>query len=129
MRILFNQKGDFKNIEKYLKKAINLKQKYRSILEKYGQRGVSALTAATPVDTGTTAACWDYEIIQNDDYSVSLCFNNYNINKGVNIAIILQYGHATRNGTWVEGRDYINPALRPIFDKMADEVWEEVVRL
>lgn len=129
MRILFNHRGDFKNLEKYLKQTMNLKRKYRSILEKYGQRGVSALTAATPVDTGTTAACWDYEIIQNGDNTVSLCFNNYNINKGVNIAIILQYGHGTRNGTWVEGRDYINPALRPIFDKMADEVWEEVVRL
>lgn len=126
MKISIRHKGDFKKTEKLLKKSIG--KNYRSILEKYGQRGVSALAAATPVDTGTTAACWDYEIIQNGT-SISVVWNNYNINKGVNIAVILQYGHATRNGAWVEGRDYINPALQPIFDQLAEEAWKEVTRI
>lgn len=126
MKIGIRQKGNFKKTEKLLKKSLG--KDYRSVLEKYGQRGVSALAASTPIDTGDTAACWDYEIIQNDS-SISIVWNNYNINKGVNIAVILQYGHATRNGGWVEGRDYINPALQPIFDKLAEEAWKEVTRL
>lgn len=126
MKIGIVQKGSFKHTEKLLKKSLG--RDYRSILDKYGQRGVSALSAATPVDTGDTAACWDYEIIQNGS-TISIVWNNYNINRGVNIAVILQYGHATRNGGWVEGRDYINPALQPIFDQLADEAWKEVTRL
>lgn len=126
MKIGIRQKGNFKKTEKLLKKSLG--KDYRGILEKYGQRGVSALAAATPIDTGDTAACWDYDIIQNGS-NISIVWNNYNINKGVNIAVILQYGHATRNGGWVEGRDYINPALQPIFDKLAEEAWKEVTRL
>lgn len=116
-------KGDFKKTEKFLKKSLG--RDYLTILNKYGQQGVSALSASTPVDTGLTASSWSYEIIQNAD-GISVVWTNSNVNKYVNIAIILQYGHGTRNGGWVEGRDYINPALQPIFDKMAEAAWKEV---
>lgn len=116
-------KGDLKKTEKFLKKSLG--HDYLTILNKYGQQGVSALSASTPVDTGLTASSWSYEIIQNAD-GISVVWTNSNINKYVNIAIILQYGHGTRSGGWVEGRDYINPALRPIFDKMAEAAWKEV---
>lgn len=125
MQITFLQKGDFKKTEKFLKKSFG--KDYRSVLDHYGQLGVDYLSAATPVESGETAISWDYQIIQNES-SISVQWHNYNINKGVNIAIILQYGHATRNGGWVEGRDYINPALRPIFDDMADAAWKEVIK-
>lgn len=125
MEISVHQKGDFKKTEKFLKKSFG--QNYKTLLSKYGQRGVSALSAATPIETGTTASCWDYEIIQNGS-NISIVWNNHNVVNGVNIAVILQYGHATRNGGWVEGRDYINPALQPIFDKIADEAWKEVAK-
>lgn len=121
--ITFKQKGDFKKTEKLLKKSLG--KDYRSILEKYAKQGVVALSSATPKDSGTTAALWDYEIIQNQG-SLSVIWKNYNINKGVNIALILQYGHGTRNGGYVQGRDYINPALRPIFDELANAAWKEV---
>lgn len=121
--VSFKQKGDFKKTEKLLKKSLG--KDYRSVLEKYGKQGVIALSSATPKDSGTTAALWDYEIIQNQS-GLSVVWKNYNINKGVNIAIILQYGHGTRNGGYVQGRDYINPALRPIFDELANAAWKEV---
>lgn len=124
--ITIRQRGDFKKTEKLLKKSLG--RNYRAVLDKYGQKGVMALAAATPVESGETAALWDYEIIQNGS-SISIVWKNYNVNKGVNIAVILQYGHATRNGGWVEGRDYINPALRPIFDELADAAWKEVTGL
>lgn len=122
--ISFRQKGNFKNTEKLLKKSLG--KDWRGILDKYGRLGVQALSGATPKETGETSISWGYEIIQNGS-SISVQWHNYNVNKGVNIAIILQYGHATRNGGWVEGRDYINPALRPIFDDLAKEAWKEVV--
>ncbi len=121
--ISIRQKGDFRKTEKFLKKSFG--RDYRRILEKYAQLGVEALSNATPVDTGLTAASWGYEIIQNENY-LSIQWNNYNIHRGINIALIIQYGHATRNGRWVEGLDYINPALRPIFENMADAAWKEV---
>lgn len=121
--ITFKQKGDFRKTEKFLKKALG--RDYMKVLDKYGKYGVNALTAATPVDSGTTAVSWRYEIIQNDS-SISVQWHNDNIHNGVNIAIILQYGHGTRNGGWVEGRDYINPALQPIFDELAAVAWKEV---
>lgn len=124
--IQIKQRGNFNKTEKFLKKSFG--RNYKNVLEKYGQQGVSALSAATPVDSGLTAVSWSYEIIQNKD-SISVVWNNSNINKGVNIAIILQYGHGTRNGGYVRGRDYINPALKPIFDKMAAAAWKEVTRL
>lgn len=118
-------KGDFKKLTSFLEKAketVNL-----GVLDKYGKQGVAALKAYTPKDTGLTSESWYYKI-ERQDGSVSLSFCNTNINKGVPIAIILQYGHATGNGGYVEGVDYINPALQPIFEKLADEAWREVTK-
>lgn len=124
--IKVRSKGDFKKTEKFLKKSFG--RNYRSVLEKYAKQGVAALASATPVESGETASSWDYEIIQNGS-SISVVWTNSHVEKGVNIAIILQYGHATRNGGWVDGRDYINPALRPIFDEMAKAAWKEVTSI
>lgn len=121
--ISFRQKGNFNKTEKFLKKSFG--KDYRAVLEKYGERGVAALSAATPIDSGKTAISWSYDIFQNDS-SISIIWSNSNVVQGVNIAVILQYGHATRTGGWVEGRDYINPALRPIFDELAESAWKEV---
>lgn len=121
--ISIRQRGNFKKTEKFLKKSFG--RDYIGILEKYGQQGVSALSAATPLDSGLTSTSWSYEIIQNKE-TISVIWKNSNVQKGVNIAIILQYGHGTRNGGYVQGRDYINPALKPIFEKMADAAWNEV---
>lgn len=123
--IKFTFKGDFSKVTKYLKKTkggIN----NISTLEKYGQKGVDALASNTPVDTGLTAKSWYYEIEKVSKGVVRISFCNSNIQNGVPIAIILQYGHGTRNGGWVEGRDYINPAIRPIFDELAMQAWKEV---
>lgn len=123
MRIRFEQKGNFSKLTRYFEriKKINLKD-----LEKYGNKGVAALKSATPVDTGLTAGSWYYEIHKSDG-SVTITFNNSNIQNGVPIAVILQYGHGTRNGGWVQGRDYINPAIQPIFDEIANDAWREVI--
>lgn len=123
--ITFRQKGDFSKLNGYLervKRACKL-----SVLDKYGQEGVAALASATPVDTGKTASSWYYRI-DNKPGSISITFNNSNIQNGVPIAIILHYGHATGNGGWVEGRDYINKAIQPVFDKLANEAWREVTK-
>ena len=121
--INIRQKGDFKNLSSFLEKT---KEKLNlGLLDKYGREGVAALQAATPKDTGKTSESWYYKI-ERKNGSVSLTFHNSNQNKGVPIAIILQYGHATGNGGYVEGVDYINPALRPIFDKIAEDAWKEV---
>ena len=121
--INIRQKGDFKNLSSFLEKT---KEKLNlGLLDKYGREGVAALQAATPKDTGKTSESWYYKI-ERKNGNVSLTFHNSNQNKGVPIAIILQYGHATGNGGYVEGVDYINPALRPIFDKIAEEAWKEV---
>lgn len=124
--IAFRNKGDFKNTENFLKKSLGIN--YRSILEKYAEEGVKQLSAATPKESGETASSWSYEIIQNGS-SLSIVWNNSNIQNGVNIAVILQYGHGTRNGGYVAGRDYINPALKPIFDNLARAAWKEVSSL
>lgn len=121
--ISFGGKGDFAKTEKFLKKSLG--RKYRDVLEKYGKQGVAALSSATPIESGLTASSWSYEIIQNAS-AISVVWHNENVQKGVNIAIILQYGHATRNGGYVEGIDYINPALKPIFDNLANAAWKEV---
>ena len=123
--IKFRQKGDFSNLTRFLERAKNLV--HISDLDRYGREGVDALASATPVDTGKTAASWYYDIKINKE-SASITFNNSNIQNGVPIAIILQYGHGTRNGGWVEGRDYINPVIHPIFDKIAEEAWKEVTK-
>lgn len=123
--ISFRQKGDFSKLTRFLERAKNLV--HLSDLDKFGREGVAALSSATPVDTGKTAASWYYDIKINKE-SASITFNNSNIQNGVPIAIILQYGHGTRNGGWVEGRDYINPVIQPIFDKIAEEAWKEVTK-
>lgn len=123
--ISFRQKGDFSKLTRFLERAKNLV--HLSDLDRYGREGVAALASATPVDTGKTAASWYYDIKINKG-SASITFNNSNIQNGVPIAIILQYGHGTRNGGWVEGRDYINPVIQPIFDKIAEEAWKEVTK-
>lgn len=116
-------KGNFKKTEEMLKRSGNWSSKID--LDKYGSKGVAALKEATPKDTGLTANSWSYNIIRSKN-SVTISFENSNINDGVPIAIILQYGHGTRNGGWVEGYDYINPAVRPIFDELAKAAWKEV---
>lgn len=121
-----SSKGSFDNLEHYLKKSLG--DNYMTVLEKYGQIGVQALSASTPVKTGKTASSWSYKIEQKNN-QVSVIWTNTNINKGVNIAIILQYGHGTRNGGYVVGRDYINPAIQPIIDDLADAAWKEVTSL
>lgn len=124
--ITFRQKGDFSKLNRFLERA---KETVKlGDLDRYGREGVAALASATPVDSGKTASSWYYEISRTSE-GVSISFKNSNINKGVPIAIILQYGHATRNGGWVEGRDYINPAIRPIFDRIANDAWKEVRKL
>lgn len=123
--ISFRQKGDFSKLTRFLERAKNLV--HLSDLDRYGREGVAALASATPVDTGKTAASWYYDIKINKE-SASITFNNSNIQNGVPVAIILQYGHGTRNGGWVEGRDYINPVIQPIFDKIAEEAWKEVTK-
>ena len=122
----FRQKGDFSKTYNFLKK--NRKGVDLRSLDEYGRKGVAALSSATPVDTGTTANSWYYKIERASD-CVKLIFCNSNIQNGVPIAIILQYGHGTGNGGWVEGRDYINPAIQPIFDQLANDAWREVTKL
>ena len=124
--ISFRQKGDFSKLTSFLEKAKNAVR--LGDLDRYGRAGVSALASATPVDTGHTANSWFYEI-EHRNGSTVISFHNSNIQNGVPIAIILQYGHGTGTGGWVEGRDYINPAIRPVFDKLANEAWKEVTKL
>lgn len=124
MGIKVNTKGNFNKTRKYF---ISISEKVKNLdLKKYGEKGVEALKAATPVDTGKTANSWIYEIIENKDGTRRLSFTNTNYNNGVQIAIVLQYGHGTRYGGWVEGRDYINPAIQPIFDEIKREIEREV---
>lgn len=123
--ISFRQKGDFSKITRFLEKA---KEAVRlGELDKYGREGVAALASATPVDSGATANSWYYEI-ENRNGSATISFHNSNIQNGVPIAIILQYGHGTGTGGWVQGRDYINPVIQPIFDKIVREAWKEVTK-
>jgi hypothetical protein len=121
--ISFTGKGDFSKTFKFLNSVDKLK--IDTILNKYAKQGVTALAAATPIESGKTANSWDYSI-KSSGKSAVIYWNNSNINDGVNIAVILQFGHGTGTGGYVQGRDYINPAMRPVFDKIADEVWREV---
>lgn len=123
--ITLKQKGDFSKLTSYLERVKGAAK--FSILDKYGRAGVAALSSATPVDSGKTAASWYYEIEQKNG-SATISFFNSNIQNGVPIAIVLQYGHGTRNGGWVQGRDYINPAIQPIFDEITNNVWREVTK-
>lgn len=123
--ISFRQKGDFSKTMGFLERA---KESVKlGTLDRYGREGVVALSSATPVDTGLTARSWYYKI-ERDKNTATISFFNSNIQNGVPIAIVLQYGHGTRNGGWVQGRDYINPAIQPIFDKIANTAWKEVTK-
>jgi hypothetical protein len=124
--IQFKQKGDFSKTESFLKKLRKLD--LDSVLRKYGELGVQALANATPVETGKTAASWDYKIDKGKGV-VTITWTNSNVNNGVPIALLIQYGHGTGTGGYVQGRDYIKPAIRPIFDELADALWEEVTKL
>lgn len=123
--IRFRHRGDFSKTTKFLNRAkdgIDVR-----IFDKYGREGVAALASVTPVDTGATANSWYYKIEQKKD-SVSIGFYNSNIQNGVLVAILLQYGHGTNNGGWVEGQDYINPAIQPLFDEIVNNAWREVTK-
>jgi len=115
--------GNFKKTEQFLYGMA--KGDVFDILETYGQQGVDALALATPVDSGLTAESWSYEVIRkNGKYQI--IWHNSNLESGIPVAILIQYGHATGTGGWVEGYDYINPAIKPLFDKIAQDVWEMV---
>lgn len=124
--ITFRQKGNFSKLNRYFERVKEVVKV--GDLDRFGREGVQALSSATPRDTGLTATSWEYSIERSSN-RVSITFNNTNIQNGVPIAIILQYGHSTRNGGYVQGRDYINPAIQPIFDKMAEDAWKEVTKL
>jgi hypothetical protein len=124
--ISFRHKGDFSKFTSFLEKTKNAVR--LGDLDRYGRAGVTALSSATPVESGLTASSWSYTI-EHRDGSTTISFHNTNIQNGVPIAIILQYGHATGTGGWVQGRDYINPAIRPIFDQLANDAWREVTKL
>lgn len=123
--ISFRQKGDFSNLTRFLERAKEVIK--LGNLDKYGREGVNALSSATPMDSGQTAHSWYYKT-ENKNGSAKISFHNSNIQNGVPIAIILQYGHGTRNGGWVEGRDYINPAIQPIFDQIVENAWKEITK-
>ena len=124
--IRFRSKGDFSKATRYFER---LKESAKvGILDKYGRAGVAALSSATPVESGLASSSWGYEI-EHDRNSARIVFTNSNVENGFSVAIMLQYGHGTGTGGWVEGRDYINPAIQPIFDQIADEAWREVTKL
>lgn len=124
--IRFTSKGDFSKATRYFKRVSEASK--IKILEKYGAKGVAALSSATPVESGLTASSWSYNVEREPGRSV-INFTNSNHNKGVHIAIILQYGHGTGTGGWVEGRDYINPAIQPVFDDILEQAWTEVTKI
>ena len=127
MRISFRHKGDFSRLEKYFSKVIDATTMKH--LSRYGEEGVEALKSATPVNTGVTAQSWRYEI-EKTSTGYAISFHNDNIVNGwFNVALMLDVGHGTGRGGWVEGRNYIEPALRPVFDKMAHDAWLEVTSL
>lgn len=125
MALVIKHRGSFKKTTKFLHNILRFD--YKTILNRYGKQGVEALADATPKDSGKTAEAWKFDIEESSN-GVSIVWSNENVNKGVNIAIILQYGHGTGTGGYVAGRDYINPALQPIFDEMAKTVWKELIR-
>ena len=118
--------GNFNKTERFFERIKNALK--MGTFDKYGEMGVKALASATPVDTGKTAESWTYEVIHYRDSSSIVWSNTNTINNGVSVAILLQYGHGLKNGGYVRGRDYINPALRPVFDKIADDMWKEVIK-
>lgn len=124
MGISVKHRGNFNNLERFLKKVSN--KDYLSRFAKYGEMGLQALKDATPVDTGITAASWGYTLEVNGD-GVRIVWTNTNINQNVPIAIIIDTGHGTGTGGYVSGREYIDPAIKPVFDNIIDEMWKELV--
>lgn len=124
--ITFKQQGDFNNTEKFLKKVSTTG--YTQIFEKYASKGVDILTLATPIDSGETASSWKYKI-KHDNNGTTIIWTNSHLADGIPIAILIQYGHATRNGGYVQGRDFINPALIPLMDELAETIWREVKQI
>ena len=118
--IVINHKGNFNKVEKFLRKPFSI-----NLFAKYGREGVAILSSVTPIDTGKTASSWDYRV-EFTKTNIKIVWTNSNIVSGVPIAIIIQYGHGTRNGGFVQGRDYINPAMRPVFDRISSDIWKEV---
>ena len=125
MGIVIKHKGDFKKTDRFFERLS--KFEISRILDKYGAAGVEALSSATPRDSGRTAGSWNYEVERNRG-GYAIYWSNSNMNQGVNIALILQLGHGTGTGGYVQGIDYINPALKPVFDALADEAWQEVTK-
>lgn len=119
----FKSKGSFSNLDRFLK-SIKENDIYDS-LESYARQGVAALESATPRATGVTANSWDYRV-DYDKGVATVAWTNSNIVAGTPLVILLQYGHGTGTGGYVEGRDFINPSLAPVFDKLADDVWKAV---
>jgi len=124
-KIKISTSGDFKKTIKFLDNAANSKQKYYKILKKYGEEGVRALSVATPVDTGKTARSWGY-VIEDTGKSLVITWTNSNTNRGISIVMLIQNGHGTRNGGYVQGKDFVNPAIKPIFDEIAEEIVKEI---
>lgn len=123
--ITFRQRGDFRKTESFLKRVSG--DDIYSSLERYAKEGVDALSASTPSDTGKTASSWDYEI-KKDRNGVSIYWTNSNVMDGIPVVILIQYGHATGTGGYVQGIDFINPTLRPVFEKIVENVWREVAK-
>ena len=121
--ITLTSKGDFRRTEAFLKKMS--RRDIFKVLGKYGQEGVAALSSATPVESGLAANSWSYEV-ENNRRSASISWLNHDIESGFPVAVMLQFGYGTGTGGYVQGRDYINPAIKPIFDKIAESVWREV---
>lgn len=125
--ITIRQEGDFSKLTSYFERCKGWL--HLSNLDEYGRRGVEALSSATPRDSGETASSWSYSIERRGNSSASIIFHNDNVTpQGTPVAILIQYGHATKNGAWVEGIDYINPALRPVFENLANDAWREVTK-
>ncbi len=120
---IFTHRGNFNNIEKFLRSIVG--KDYRTIIERHCQDGITALSNATPVDSGLTASSWNYEI-HGTGSDIEVIFTNSNVVDGLPVAILIQYGHATGTGGYIPGIDYINPAIQPIFDKMANDIWKVV---
>lgn len=123
--ISFKLSGDFDSIEKFLKKTKNSNRTIESVLRKYGEIGVRELSSRTPVDTGETSKMWSFKI-DRKEYGYSLAWFNTNIEDGIPIVILLQYGHASKNGSWVEGRDFVNQSILPVFENISNDLWKEV---
>lgn len=115
--------GSFKKTEEFLSKMV--KADFFALLDRYGRIGADALASATPVDSGLLANSWTYEVIKKKG-KYAIVWHNTNVENGIPIAILIQYGHGTGTGGWIDGRDYINPAIQPIFDQITDEVWRQV---